>query len=82
MDDIIGNSQYFEVSAKKPDQVEKMFKQLLTNIINSEKLRDKILMENQPQKIKLTKKNFSRKVERGSFSAERDPEFRDENCQC
>ena len=26
MDDIIGGSQYFEVSAKKPEQVEKMFK--------------------------------------------------------
>mmetsp|Transcript_16322 Transcript_16322/g.27592 ORF Transcript_16322/g.27592 Transcript_16322/m.27592 type:complete len:141 (+) Transcript_16322:403-825(+) len=47
MEDVVANSVYYEVSAKEQvEQVEKIFKQLLTNIILSDKLQPKILMEN------------------------------------
>ena len=43
---IIANTCYFELSAKEPDEVSSTFKDLLTKIMNSPKLQEKILMEN------------------------------------
>ena len=56
-DDIISGSEYFEASATKPDDVDKLFRSLLSNILANEKLQERILMENQPKKIKLTNKS-------------------------
>lgn len=43
---IINSINFFEVSATKPDDVDKVFKSLLTKIMENESLREKILMIN------------------------------------
>jgi GTPase SAR1 family protein len=55
MEPLIHRTEYFEVSAKEDSlQVEKMFKHLLSNITENEKVRDRILHSNQPKRTKST----------------------------
>lgn len=53
-ENVVNSVDYYEVSATQPDDVDKVFKALLTNIIKNEKLQEKILMKNQPERIRLS----------------------------
>ena len=47
---IINSTNYYEASAKEPENVDKIFKALLTTIVKNKKLKEKILMANQPER--------------------------------
>jgi len=47
MDDIVNHVEYYEISAKEQvSNVDKIFKSLLTNIIENQKLAERIDMKN------------------------------------
>ena len=76
---IISNHQYFEASATEPENVDVIFKTLLTNITKNENLIDKILMENQSEKIKLSATGAKRST---TFKSYEDNDEEGARCEC
>jgi GTPase SAR1 family protein len=59
---VVANTSYFEISAKEPDNVNNVFKSLLTKITQNGELIEKIKMSNQPDKIRLSNVGGERPV--------------------
>ena len=67
------DKQYVEVSAKNTDAVDDLFRQLLGKVINNPELKERILMDNQADKMRLNSlgvKRRSRANQKG-----KDPDF-------
>ena len=61
----MANTSYFEISAKEPDNVNNVFKSLLTKITQNAGLQEKIKMKNQTEKIRLSSVGGDRPVFKG-----------------
>lgn len=51
---VIDGFKCYEISAREPKKVEAVFKSLLTQVISNKNTHDRILFENQPERVRLS----------------------------